>query len=252
MISLPAPVFAGSLYAGEFPEGERRYRLTLTAELRHVEPDRQHTDHTTGPALELSIQGDLRDTRRRHSDGGGQNLDDLRRLIAHIPPTAYRDDLRAVLAAWERWHLNAMRSACIHQAEEWTCHGDKNAKARASARLMLDHQARELRRKADPDTEAGTLMLEAAGRLEAAANAAAGAIPVEPCGTLNGWPVIRSLFGEHPYPKRGDACHVCEANRWDEPTDHCPETGYRFGTSWLVEPLPDDVADLIRRVFTAP
>lgn len=67
--------------------------------------------------------------------------------------------------------------------------------------------------------------------------------------TPNGWPVVRSLFGEHPYPNRGDQCHRCGRNRWDEPTDHCPVTGYRAGTAWLTEPLPADVVAAVLDIF---
>jgi len=72
----------------------------------------------------------------------------------------------------------------------------------------------------------------------------------EGCGTVNGWPIVREVYGERPYPKRGDQCHVCGRNRWDEPTDRCPETGYRFGTSWLVEVPPADVIAELRALFT--
>lgn len=60
------------------------------------------------------------------------------------------------------------------------------------------------------------------------------------CQTENGWHL------KPEYPKRGDACRRCGRNRWDEPSDHCPETGYRFGTSWLLEELPAEIVDEVR------
>lgn len=64
-----------------------------------------------------------------------------------------------------------------------------------------------------------------------------------------GWPAIRDEFGEYPYPQRGDCCPVCGRNRWDEPTDSCPETGYRYGTRWLVRILPVEIEDEIRMLI---
>jgi hypothetical protein len=71
-------------------------------------------------------------------------------------------------------------------------------------------------------------------------------------GLEQGWPAIRARHGEYPYPRRGDACDVCERNRWDEPTDHCPETGYRFGTAWLVDVPPAEVLAELRELFGKP
>lgn len=59
----------------------------------------------------------------------------------------------------------------------------------------------------------------------------------------NGWPTIHALFGPHPYPRRGDICHACGRNRWDEPSDACKATGYRYGTAWLSYVIP--AADLV-------
>lgn len=61
----------------------------------------------------------------------------------------------------------------------------------------------------------------------------------------NGWSVIHALFGPYPYPRRGDICHACGRNRWDEPSDKCPASGYRFGTAWLSYAIPAvDLAEL--------
>lgn len=229
-------------------------RLSLSASISDIDADREHTDHTHGACRSISISGWTRTVRGREI-GGGQNIDDLAAVLAD--PAAElalpRDDLADILDAWRAWHHASMTPGCDHQPDEWTCHGDRNEKARREARLMLDANARDLRRKNEPaTTEAATLALEAAGRLEAAADAAAAAIPAIPCTTLNGWSVIGRLFGEHPYPRRGDECYVCGRCRWDEPADACPITGYRFGTAWLVRPVPDDVVDLLIRALRVP
>ena len=72
------------------------------------------------------------------------------------------------------------------------------------------------------------------------------------CHTDNGWPVIHALYGEHAYPKRGDECHNCGRNRWDEGSDWCPESGYHYGSSWLFETIPADVLTDLRATFGVP
>jgi hypothetical protein len=64
----------------------------------------------------------------------------------------------------------------------------------------------------------------------------------------NGWDVVKSLFGEYPYPMRGDTCHVCGRSRWAEPTDYCmkAEPPYRYGSAWLYEPVPLAVVEELK------
>jgi hypothetical protein len=66
----------------------------------------------------------------------------------------------------------------------------------------------------------------------------------------NGWPVVREKYGQHPYPKDGHTCHVCGRNRWDEPSDRCPESGYRWGTKHLHEPVPVEIGLELIELFT--
>ena len=67
--------------------------------------------------LELSISGEVYDSRGRDL-GGGQCIDALRRLAQEgsTPgPGLTRADLARLLDVWERWHLNGMRAGCAHQ-----------------------------------------------------------------------------------------------------------------------------------------
>lgn len=70
----------------------------------------------------------------------------------------------------------------------------------------------------------------------------------EGCGTVNGWPVV----GRLPYPQRGDACTECGRNRWDEPTDACPVTGYRYGTAHLLDVPPAEIVAELRAIGADP
>ncbi len=74
------------------------------------------TDH--GPRVsarrELSICGDV--VGPLGSEGGGQNLDDLRALIDSGSGLAiYAADAGRLLEIWEKWHLNGMNPGCDHQ-----------------------------------------------------------------------------------------------------------------------------------------
>lgn len=200
----------------------RKFLVMLDARLEpaQLRASGQTVDHEPIPAdaLEFAVSGETwranadgtRDGRARDMESGGQNVDDLRRVGT--------DRARHAADLWDRWHLNGMRSGCAHQAEEWTCTNDLNAKTRKAA---------------------------AAGALDDLHAAAAELVPVRTCNTRNGWPIV----GRNAYPKRGDQCVTCGRNRWDEPTDACPVSGYRYGTAWLYEPIPADALADLRATF---
>lgn len=229
--------------------------LRLRGSVHDVPADREHTDHTTGACRAISISGSVKSGRGR-DEGGGQNVDDLAALLAD--PSAVlampRADLESILEAWRAWHLSDMLAGCDHQGDEWTCHGDRNETARAEAVRSLTYKADNIERQARDlaHDEAARELRAAAARLREHAENVGAAIPREACDTLNGWPVIRSLFGEHAWPNTGTRCYVCSRDRWDEPSAACPVTGYRFGTAWLVRPAPDSVVDLLIRALRVP
>lgn len=219
------------IIAGTYTEADRRYRVELVAEVSpaQLRATGQTTNHEPIPAdaVELSISADIyaatadgsRDLRYSDAVGGGQSVDDLRKVIDHGRAITSRETLRAILSAWEAYHLNGMQAGCAHQGEAWTCTFDANAATRETARRI----------GGDPES-----------------------VPPAICGTLNGWAAIRAQFGEHPYPHRGDECYECGRNRWDEPSDACPVSGYRFGTAWLYATVPADVLAKVRAAFGMP
>lgn len=161
-----------SAYAG------KRYAVYAALELRpaqRVAPGLTVTHEPTPPdALEVAITGSIyyanrdgsRDRRYHDIAGGGQNVADIRAVGT---AAAVR-----IADLWDRWHLNGMRAACVHQAD---------AAREINARLPDYAQDRER------------------------------------------WALLSAL--------------------------PCPE-GYRYGSAWLYEPVPDDVLAELRTLFGKP
>jgi len=92
--------------------------LLITAELKPKEG-----------GLALSIQGGL--YRGAEMVSGGQNRDDLKRLLEEGKPAPGLsiETLARLLQVWDRWHLNDMRAECEHQrALGWTYQDHHDAK----------------------------------------------------------------------------------------------------------------------------
>lgn len=168
----------GAVRIGTLDSGGGRLVVYAGLELR---PERiigsgQTVTHGVVPAgsLEVSIVGSTyvatrsgsRDRRYRDMVSGGQNVDDIRAVGT---PAALR-----IADLWDRWHLNGLRAACVHQ----------------------DAAAREI-----------------AARLPGYSN---------------------------------------DRARWAEYSAlPCPE-GYRYGSAWLYEPIPDAVLAELRTLFGKP
>jgi hypothetical protein len=222
--------------------------VTIEIELRRISPEhpngsvvKQTTDHREITTFtELSVCGTIWNQRRTDSYSGGQNLD----TIAELFPNDHR--VQRIKAIWEAWHLNGMTAGCDHQHDEWTC---TNLRSGYDEQITgVEAHLRALRElPADEANVNEVLRVEADLRklYKSKANA-------HPEPEVNGWPRIHELYGEHPYPRRGDQCHRCGRNRWDEPTDACPETGYRWGTAWLVRCLPPEIEAEIRQLGAVP
>lgn len=146
-------------------------------------------------------------------------------------------DLERLAALWKRWHLNDMRPGCEHQragqAEELL----------EVVTYKLTADARKLRR----DAEARAV--EAAARGEVAELSA-----TERALLACKW------YADVPQPPDADSplsgCYEVakrETKRagWVRTDEHprgmlcrpCPECGYRYGTAWLVEEVPEAVLE---------
>jgi hypothetical protein len=207
--------------AGTFFEDGRRHAVYVDLEIRPAQMigRGQTIDHAPIPAdaVEVAITG-----AAYYATADGSRDRRYREGYAY---GQIIDELRKVKSTraariaelWDSLHLNGMQALCAHQGEEWTCTRDLNDETRETVRRI----------GGDADSIAPNV-----------------------CNTLNGWPIFRAL--DLRYPKRGDACHACGRNRWDEPTDACPLTGYRAGTAWLYAPVPAEALTELRHLFGKP
>lgn len=198
--------------------------------------------------VRLSISGHVWNLRHTDHETGGQCLD----LIDSL--AVVTDRARRIKEIWERWHLNDMRSACAHQARDgWT--------ERTSEKVTLYHwrltmdaisEQKKIGQRAIRQLQAGSVVqLDAEERELLAMEYARTTWTAESPGPL--YEAKRPLYdgdqgateektlgrlkpGEHP---DGLLCR-----------QH-PECGYRYGTAWLYEPIPEDVLADLRAICGA-
>lgn len=228
--------------------GSKRNAVDMEITLRHVGPRaaadceplmfQTVTHEHLAEYTDLSVCGFV--WNHIHTDivSGGQNIEEI---AAFFPR-----DKRAqrIAEIWREWHLNGMTAGCIHQPEAWTCTNTRDRYADKVGTIT----GRIIAMRAEPATAENAAAIAAAEKDRAALVDAEQKAHEGP--EANGWGTIHAIYGEHPYPHRGDSCHVCGRSRWDEPTDACPETGYRYGTAWLVRALPAEIIAEIRGLVT--
>lgn len=87
-------------------EDKSRLRITLSMDAKVTRPNAQTVTHDPAPVstVRASFQGEVIEYRHREPCAAGQII------------ISYRDEMPAdVVAAWDRWHLNDVRSHCAHQ-----------------------------------------------------------------------------------------------------------------------------------------
>lgn len=134
-------------------------------------------------------------------------------LEAIKPASGWSKELiKKFFDAWRGWHLNDMRAECTHQrALGWT---------------YEDHHGDWVEYK--KTTKNLVKYAEIPARIE-----------------MTAAPQIQS--GLSFYRQAGDGLEV-----YDEFAGHkCPECGYRIGSAWLFEPVPEDVIEFLNSLPAA-
>ena len=117
-------------------KGRKAYPVTVTVELRKrggektftVNPatkERTYTGNTTPEYVELSICGDIWNTKKSDIVRGGQCLDTINKYRNQLTDKAVFDELYKF---WKLYHLNGMHAGTPEQEkaiEEWEAAGNK-------------------------------------------------------------------------------------------------------------------------------
>jgi len=236
------------------PDTYDPHALPITLEIEIKEKSgREHfqtVDLTpiTPPALCLSISGNI------GSHGAGQINETLERLTLDnsidYRPGWNADRLNQLLKVWERWHLNDIKAGCRHQNES------KESKKkitiitpRINAWKIKDDETRRRAERLLKLLEMGKVTFQT------------DLYPVDYLildifkAARNGEVYKPKTEGEKSYFEHGIIEIKTEekAAGWVYPTEHpdgmltrpCPQCGYRYGSAWLFDALPQDVIDFI-------
>lgn len=187
-----------------------------------------------GERLSLSgVEGPKRNGDARGSCG--QCEDALSRLVSYAPEWT-PERAEALRATWERWHLNDMRAGCEHQRAAW----DPSESIEVVS-YRLTSEAHKLRREALEEAESAARE----GRVAELTPTGRALLRVDWYKALHAPPDADSpLAGCYEVDKR-------ETKRagWVYPTEHpkglltkpCGVCGYKYGSEWKREEVPDDV-----------
>lgn len=196
-----------------------------------------------GPVL--SITGVVGPTPYGNAYSCGQCVDDIREGT----PTKMwsREMLDKLCDIWDRWHLNDMRAGCKHQVgEAW----DANRQVK-----VYEYKMDEALRK-----EQDRLKQNVEEKLLAGAMVQLSELQLQ----LYNKPYFIKYYNSAPpagYEKyREETKSVSSLYPMDSDTKcgdkhplgilckPCPVCGYKWGSSWLYEPLPEDVVEWLKNL----
>jgi len=206
--------------------------------------------------LVFSISGNVWNSRHSDIIEGGQTLDTFKAALANTigcrrgrpknKEEAYfrtllvdREDLEQLFSFWERWHLNDLHAGCEHQRKEnWGT--EKITLYRYQMNTEMFNKQRAIQKKAE----------------EQLANKGTVTVTKEEQEILNlpyTMEVTEEKIRELPALLKNyeEKSKDTKTSSWIYPTQHprgvltkpCPVCGYKFGTAWKMEPLPQTVID---------
>lgn len=199
--------------------------------------------------------------------GCGQIRDDIRRNLKDLVPAPGWDKKKIVkfLDIWDKWHLNDMRPGCEHQTgPEWKYH---DIEIKKYSLRWENYYALE---NAINAATANRYNLKTRGGLQIASNECYEAEILLyffdlgigyfsniglPDGTIEeareSYPVLDEYLTNHP-----EALQIKtekKGNGWTYENEHpegilmkaCPVCGYKYGSAWRTEAIPQDVIDFL-------
>lgn len=200
----------------------------------------------------LSICGVVGPTRHGNCMGSaGQCVDEIRE---GIPTEDWSEEMLSKFCdIWDRWHLNDMRPTCEHQRElGW----DERAKKKVYRyNICLTDEIRDAKRKAEKEAikalREGVTFTPTEEQVEVAVLPDCTMVysyenePVLPKGYKRS-----TWLGHCGQPKPPE----CTSLGWVYPKDFddglltkpCPVCGYKYGSAWLKEDVPEEVINFLK------
>jgi len=203
----------------------------------------------TPPALVLHVSGNV------GNQTGGQIDGELKRLM-ETAAIEYRpgwnpDRLTQLLEVWERWHLNDSKPGCRHQNE---------SKASGKMLFIVTPKVNVWKMKDEAGRRRAKRLIELLemGKVTFQSDL----YPIDflildvYTAARNGEVYKPKTPGEQSYFDHGIIEIKTEGKTagWVFPKEHpegvlnkpCPECGYKYGSAWLFEPLPQEVIDFVK------
>jgi hypothetical protein len=188
---------------------------------------------------ELSICGNIWNHQHTDTHSGGQNGDTIAKLFPNNPK------VQRIVEVWDRWHLNGMCAACEHQrAAGWL---EVAARKVTIYNWTLTSTTAALKR----DTEKNAIKALVAG--ETVTLTANQITLLSLSHSLKGRPVtLPGPLSPFYEPEKATTYSRPTEEKmlgWLREDEHpdgilskaCPTCGYKYGSAWLVEPLPAEI-----------
>lgn len=163
--------------------------------------------------------------------------------------------LRQFADVWDKWHLNDMRAYCIHQKESWdirrTCFFDvytmKSSVCGDSQRLDRQTKERLLN---------GETVKWSADEIFVENLPYRNYVPSEPelsaereRNPLWSPATIERFFKHENVSAKQPACQTHETEHpYGILSKPCPVCGYKYGSKWLYEPVPENVVEFLKNL----
>lgn len=148
-----------------------------------------------------------------------------------------------LVTIWDRWHLNDMRAGCEHQrAQDW---GSEELEV---ITYKLNHEGWNLRRKAEAAAKVAAMAGEVADLSEEERATLAFDLGVKHYHAPDADGPLSGLMEVDKREKKRAG--------WTRPDEHprgvltkpCPVCGYKYGSAWLREEVPDEVIETLRNM----